>query len=145
MLDHCLSMTSVLAQQSRIEAMNQGLRAYESAENSSWMVLLGICLLTCAVAGIIVVIVKLRAQQRLCDPHRLFRELCRAHQVTWRQRRLLKSFAKTRKLSDPNQLFLDSSLWAFCPASEPKLCAPAKHRRFLTLQRMFFTHADEKL
>jgi hypothetical protein len=40
---------------------------------------------------------------------RLFRELCRAHRLTWANRRLLRHLAEARQVAQPAGLFVDAS------------------------------------
>jgi hypothetical protein len=40
-------------------------------------------------------------------PHRLFADLCRAHKLTWSNRRLLKQLAMARGLKSPTLLFVE--------------------------------------
>jgi hypothetical protein len=42
------------------------------------------------------------------SPAKLFRELCQAHQLSFRSRRLLKRLAAARGITDPARLFLEA-------------------------------------
>jgi hypothetical protein len=54
---------------------------------------------------------------------RLFRELCRAHRLTWANRRLLRHLAEARQVAQPADLFVDAS--CFDTMNLPKRLQPS--------------------
>ncbi len=48
--------------------------------------------------------------QGFYSPKRLFRELCSAHELDWRDRRLLQQVVRLHRLSQPATLFVDPVL-----------------------------------
>jgi hypothetical protein len=58
-----------------------------------------------AAAGL--VCMRLLRRIRTDSPQQLFRDLCRAHELTRSSRRLLKQLAVARKLSHPSALFVE--------------------------------------
>lgn len=52
-----------------------------------------------------------RMSQPFDNPVALFRALCRAHDLTSPQRKLLLRMAQTLQLPSPSALFIDSGLW----------------------------------
>jgi hypothetical protein len=55
--------------------------------------------------------------ERCDDPHKLFRELCLAHQLDWPSRRLLLQLAEGLKFAQPAQVFVTPA--AFEPVRAP--------------------------
>jgi hypothetical protein len=45
------------------------------------------------------------------NPWQLFRDLCKAHQLNWSDRWLLRRVARHQNLRDPGRLFLESERW----------------------------------
>jgi hypothetical protein len=52
-----------------------------------------------------------RRKQNTTSPQRLLAELCRAHQLTRRQRRLVNRLAAHHHLPQPAALFVEPALW----------------------------------
>lgn len=76
-----------------------------------------------------------RRQRRRHAPRKLFRDLCKAHQLTRRQRRMLWRLAQRRQLPQPALLFLDPQSWGLEQAES--LGAEAQ-RELTALQRRLF-------
>jgi protein involved in polysaccharide export with SLBB domain len=77
-----------------------------------------------------------RRQQRLRhSPWRLFRDLCAAHRLTYRQRHLLRRVAQAQQLPQPAILFLNPQSWDLGPASP---LDPRTRQELESLQRQLF-------
>lgn len=85
----------------------QDLRLRSTMDLSSLMWAL---ILVLAVVGIVMLATRCFAateRRRSSSPRRLFRELCRAHQLSWGEQRLLRRLAAWHKLHHVIDLFLD--------------------------------------
>ena len=117
-----LSFDPVLAK-SRIEAMNEAFLSKQSGTGgATGLVLVGIAALAIAVAALVVYLSSARSQRVINNPKKLFKELCRKHELSSSQKSLLGSLAVAKGLSDPCVLFIDANLWELDPAQHPKLC-----------------------
>lgn len=77
---------------------------------SMWEILLtgaGIAALAAGAAGYLWFTRTQRAA--LASPKRLFRELCKAHRLSWREIGLLRRLAREQQLDQAGRLFLESS------------------------------------
>ena len=79
---------------------------------------------------------------RLDNTHFMFRELCRAHDLSGPQCQLLHRLALGLKLSNPSALFVDSSLWQI-PEDRPGRRELTKKEwdRLQVIRRVLFTPA----
>ena len=127
-----------LLAQSRIQTMNQGFRAQNSANLGTAMLMLGGIALVILLAFGIAYLVKLQRAKISDDSTKLFSELCRAHNLSFGQRRWMRQLAKARKLDDPNQLFLNPGLWVLDPGADGKLCQRKARKHLLIAQRVLF-------
>jgi hypothetical protein len=77
-------------------------------DSTHWWILLG-----CAVLFSCFVVAIYRSSRRIksefdCDNHiKLFRELCRAHRLSFANRRQLRRLASARGISEPARLFIE--------------------------------------
>lgn len=126
--------------QTRIEAMNQAFRAREPADSTGYA-LLAIGVLSLLVSIVIFLVFKQRTSRVISDSQLLFRELCRAHHLSWRARHLLQEMARVKKLNDPCVLLLDGKHWILNPETEAKLCTNSKRNRIQKLQPLLFAPA----
>ncbi len=98
----------------------------------------------CIVAAIVGVIlwrvaraVALRDGRSYFSSKKLFKELCRLHQLDWSHSRLLWKLAQARRLEHPSRLFLEST-W-FEPAGLPATLKPFRNELEAIQQRLFAT------
>lgn len=102
----------LLAQMDRFKDMGRNFRGERAAVSSSdlWA-LAAVAALIVAVVFVLYFSLDRRDRQRKRNsPHGLFRELCKAHDLTRAERRLLESVAARRHLADPGQLFVRPEL-----------------------------------
>lgn len=103
----------LLFAQARIEAMPSSMPTVEVVEAAgglpvAWMILLTFT--TIAIA--IVACLALRsAKRRKNDNWHLFKELCRANQLSRSQCRALRRLSKQLQIANPSRLFLEIDLW----------------------------------
>ena len=94
--------------QNPLYGMGRDLRAAE--QDLPWTMVLGAVAVIAAVALVVWLIVryiKRRALPGYYDPQRMFRELCRAHELSAAQRRMLAQLASVRELKHPALLFVE--------------------------------------
>lgn len=80
------------------------------------------------------------------DPHAIFRDLCRAHDLTSVERRLMKRLAAGLELSSPSALFVDSTLWRLPDGSDRhQRLSKSDWDKLLKLQRTLFLPPPAKV
>ena len=85
-------------------------RRHASTGSNAWL-WLGLGVLAVAVGGAIYALVLYRNSLKVENARCLFRELCRAHQLTSSKRQLILKLANRLEIADPCVLFMDSTLW----------------------------------
>jgi len=131
------TMFYLFAQYSNWQRMGDGLyRGRGATEQGEWVLYLFAAVLLAIVGAIIYAHRRANELTQPCDdPGKLFQELCRAHQIDRRSKRLLKHLAECRALSQPAEVFVTPS--AFEPGDLPlPLQAKASQLRELR-QRLF--------
>ncbi|MEZ6138528.1 MAG: hypothetical protein R3C53_26900 [Pirellulaceae bacterium] len=124
--------------QTRIEAMNQAFRSPQSGNGYAVMIMIAIVATVFSLAAGIYVYYRRRSERVCHDPRKLFNELCRAHGLNSKQRRLLNNLAQARGVKDPSEVLLDSNHWVLDPTTDKKFCEPKCRNLLLTLQRTLF-------
>jgi hypothetical protein len=101
---------------------------------NDWLLVLGIAAAALLAAGGAVALVR-RLRKRAChDPQRLFRDLCRAHRLGWRDVQLLRKLARFEQVDPPARLFVEPR--RFQPSvAEQLACTPQDLTRLR--QRLF--------
>ncbi len=84
--------------------------AKKQASTNTWVLVLATTLLVLASAAVFW-LVKMRSKSEQDSARALFRELCRAHQLSSSQINLLRRLAVGLRLQHPGVLFMDSSVW----------------------------------
>ncbi len=75
--------------------------------------LLGLLIVAALVAGMWAIsrLLGLRRRGGYNSPWRLFADLCKAHNLNWSERWLLRRVARHQGLRDPGRLFLEAERW----------------------------------
>jgi len=133
-----ISQLPILAD-GRVQYIVKGIRTHEESGGEHTWILVTISILAVVLAVAIHFYVRHRSLLRRSDPRGLFRELCKAHRLNFRQRTLMRSIVRAKKLNDPCALFLDSRLWMIEPAAAPQLCNPKTVRQMRHLQQVLFS------
>ena len=124
--------------QGRIEEMHRGFQAQQGLDLDSAMYILGVVAASFLVFIVVYNLWQWR-QHRICnDQEKLFREICQAHGLSHRQRKLIHALAKKRQLIDPCAVLLDSRLWVLNPGQDPELCKPRVRKHLLIAHRVLF-------
>lgn len=80
------------------------------------------------------------------DPNSMFRELCRGHDLSGAERRLLKRLASGLELASPSVLFVDSSIWRLPDGSDRhQRLSKADWEKLLKLQCTLFLPPPAKV
>ena len=126
----------VLAQQSRLEAMGDGLRNKGEAYTTTEL-LIGAGAI--AVAGITIWFILQRLSERKSrrtnSPRKLFRELCAAHGLDRKDRKLLLKVTRWQRMTNPGRLFVEPVRFESVNLS-PSLCK--QHERLTALRNRLF-------
>lgn len=128
-------------------ALDQSLVA--ASGNGSQAMVLGLGMVLCVVIASIACGVYAFARYRngslSNDADSMFRELCRTHDMTPQQRRLMKRLATGLKLSCPSALFIDSSLWVLPSGSDKtERLSAAEWNKLMNVQRTLFLPPSAK-
>lgn len=135
------SQLSVLAQ-GRIQSLNQAFLS-KDGKTTTALTMIAIAVLVTVTTAIIYWVVKRRSEGTVDSPRKLFAELCRAHRLSFGQRRLLASLAKSLKLDDQCEIFLNSDLWQLDPVKYPKFCKKGKVNQLRLLRRVLFVEQPQ--
>lgn len=129
-MNHLWTSTALLAQRTRVDELankvGEGFREQRSPYTMQEVLLaLGAVLALLFVSMIVARLISIIVRRVRQTPAWLFRQLCSAHQLSRRQRRLLWHVAACRKLSDPAELFVTPELLE-CGDLNPRLRLAAK-------------------
>ncbi len=126
----------LLAQHSRPGGLGDGLRG-RAAGGERIEVILGFLVLGALIVGVwaIMQVAALRKRRTLHSPRRLFQALCRAHGLSWSERRLLRKLACCHGLDHPARLFVEPE--RFAPAGLDAQLLPSAGRLERICERLF--------
>jgi hypothetical protein len=98
----------LIAENERTRQMMQALRSARNStsSNSTWLGLMILMAALLAFVALAIIVQRQQRQRKVSCPRSLFFEICRAHRLTWFERRLLWRLARSQKLADPARLFL---------------------------------------
>jgi hypothetical protein len=101
----------LIAEHTRSEVFREGFRSRGATGNAD--VLLGLLIVAALVAGMWAIsrLLGLRRRGGYNSPGRLFTDLCKAHNLNWSERWLLRRVARHQGLHDPGRLFLEAEHW----------------------------------
>ncbi len=103
---------SFLAQMDRFKDMGRNFRGEDAAVSSAdlWALAAAVTLVVAAVLVLYLSLDRRDRQRKRNSPRGLFEELCKAHELSRAERKLLESIAAARRLADPGQLFVRPEL-----------------------------------
>ncbi len=138
----------LLLAQSRIEAMPMVVHSVavaEVADDSPSVGLTTVVLLTIAVALAAGAVVRYALHHSNAN-WQMFRELCRAHELSRGQCRALRRLSRQLRMANPNRLFLEADLWSqthtdALPANAKQTAASAAQQE---LHKLLFSHAPRQ-
>jgi hypothetical protein len=133
----------LIAERSRVDALGGTFRT-RSESGDYDQVLTGLFILAAIFVGIWLLsrLLAMRDRHRVYNsPRRLFRSLCKAQGLGWRDRRLLRRLAGSQQLKDPGRLFLEAE--RFDEAKLPPSLRP-NARRLREIRDCLFVELLEK-
>jgi hypothetical protein len=91
-----------------MDRMMQAFRAIkkDTATREAWIGLIVFMAVLTGLARLTIFSQWRQRQRKIFSPRKLFFEICRAHRLSWPERRLLWRLARSQKLEDPASLFL---------------------------------------
>jgi len=103
---------SLLAQMDRFKEMGRNFRGEDAAVSTSdlWALAAAVTLIVATVLVLYLSLGRRDRQRKRNSPHGLFLELCKAHELTRAERKLLEGVAAGLRLTDPGQLFVRPEL-----------------------------------
>ena len=101
--------------------------------------MLAILVLVLGLAMSIALVWKWRARRVVDSPRKLFSEICRAHGLTRKQRRVLLQLTAKRQLKNPCLVLMDANQWVLDPKTDQHLCQSKKRTLLMIVQRILFT------
>ncbi len=122
----------------RIEAVHE---AFNNRRTDMWPLLVMLLVVGVALAGLFggIYLHRKFLGKPLLNRHKLFAQLCRAHQLTGTQSRLLRNLADRLKLPTPSVLMLDVGLWQLDDLLQNKIIDARRFELLQTLQRTLYT------
>ncbi len=115
--------------------MERFQRAEASISVTQVLVFVAVVAVLSVVAWRVSRVMAMRDGRSYFSPRRLFRDLCRLHELGWSSRLLPQKLARARQLKDPAQLFLEPA-W-FEPAKIPPRLRPQQGKLGAIKQRLF--------
>lgn len=121
-----------------LESVLRFIRSPRNAEVYNGVVIALLALIGLGLTLVCVYFTKRLSQKPLANPRKLFKQLCRAHELTGRERRQLEHLAKLLGVETPAILMIDTSIWNVDKLVEAKKLQPKQRERLMTLQRVLY-------
>ena len=131
-----------LLAQGRIQSLNQAFLS-KDGKTTTALTMLAIAVLVTVTTALVYWVVKRRSEAVINQPRKLFAELCRAHRLSFGQRRLLANLARSLKLEDQCEIFVNSELWQLDPVQFPQLCKKSTVNQLRLLRRILFVEQPQ--
>jgi hypothetical protein len=132
----------LLAQADRLQGMSQRFQSGGNRIDAVHVAMLVVALL--GVGGVLWKLARLNAQREgasFNSPRRLFRDLCRFHQLDWPSRRLLWRLARSHQLEHPARVFIEP---AWFDAQRLPSSLRSYNHTFAQLQTQLFSREDDR-
>ena len=121
-----------------LESILRFIRSPKNAEIYNGIVVVLLALVGLGLSLACVYLTKLFSAKPAANPRKLFKQLCRAHELSGSERRQLEQLAKLTGVENPAVLMIDSSLWNVDELVAAKKLHPKQCDRLLTLQRVLY-------
>lgn len=131
------ALNNVLANVS-LESVLHFIRSPRNAEiyNGIVVVLLGLAGL--ALTWACIYLTKRFSNKNAANPRKLFKQLCRAHDLSSSERRQLENLARLRGLEAPAALMIDASLWKLDELTSANKLQPKQRDQLLATQKILY-------
>ena len=131
------AMNLILASVS-LESILRFIRSPRNAEIYNGIVIAFLALIGLGLTLACVYFTKRLSNKPLANPRKLFKQLCRAHELTGSERRQLEHLAKLLGVETPAILMIDTSIWNVDELVAAKKLQPKQRDRLITLQRVLY-------
>lgn len=121
-----------------LEAVLQFLRAPRNAEIYNAVVVLLLGLIGLTLTWTCVYLTKHFSNRHAANPRKLFKKLCRVHDLSISECRQLERLASLLALETPAILMIDSSLWRVEELTNTNKLQPRQRDRLLALQKVLY-------
>jgi hypothetical protein len=132
-----IAMHLILANIS-LESVLRFIRSPRNAEIYNGIVIVLLALIGLGLTLGCIYLTKLLSSKPLANPRKLFKQLCRVHELTGSERRQLEHLAKLTGVENPAILMIDSSLWNVDELLATKKLQTKQRERLLALQRVLY-------
>jgi len=121
-----------------LESVLRFIRSPRNAEVHNGIVVVFLVLIGLGLSWACVYLTKKFSSKSAANPRKLFKQLCRAHELSGSERRQLEQLAKLLGLETPAILMIDTSLWKVDELVSSKELLPKQRERLMTLQRILY-------
>jgi len=121
-----------------LESVLRFIRSPRNAEVHNGIVVVFLVLIGLGLSWACVYLTKKFSSKSVANPRKLFKQLCRAHELSGSERRQLEQLAKLLGLETPAILMIDTSLWKVDELVSSKELLPKQRERLMTLQRILY-------
>ena len=121
-----------------LESILQFIGSPRNAEIYNGIVVLLLAMIGLALTWACRYLTKRLIAKPAADPRKLFKQLCRAHELTSSERRQLEHLATLLGIDTPALLMIDASLWNFEILTNAKKLQPKQRERLLSLQKVLY-------
>ena len=121
-----------------LESVLRFIRAPRNAEVYNGIVVLLLSVVGLALCWICIYLTKRFSKTPAASPRKLFKRLCRAHELSRGERRQLEHLARLLGLDTPAILLIDSSLWKVDDLVSAKKLQPKHRERLITIQSILY-------
>ncbi len=123
---------------SSLESVLRFIRAPRNAEVYNGIVVVLLVLIGLGLSLACVYLTKKLSAKPVANPRKLFKHLCRAHELTGTERRQLEHLANLLGVETPAILMIDTSLWNVDELVNAKKLQPKQRERLMALQRLLY-------
>jgi hypothetical protein len=121
-----------------LESILRFIGSPRNAEIYNGIVVFLLALLGLGLSWACVCLTKQFSNKSVANPRKLFKQLCRAHELSGSERRQLERLASLLGLETPAILMIDASLWNIDELTNAKKLQPRQSERLLTLQKILY-------
>ena len=121
-----------------LESILQFVRSPRNAEVYNGLVVLLLAMIGLALSWACLCLTKRFTTKPAAKPRKLFKQLCRAHELSRSERRQLEHLARLLGIDNPAILMIDASLWNVEILTNVKLSQPKQRERLLSLQKVLY-------